>query len=99
MSKQLTNEQKEIIRSIVSDFGSDQIQTLGGYAGTGKSTVIKILLDVLNRKNRSFAVAAFTGKAANVLRKKGMPSSTIHGIIYQPFKNTFNRMNPYIVII
>lgn len=55
-------------------------QTLGGYAGTGKTTLIKYLTQFFP----NFAVAAYTGKAANVLRKKGIPATTIHGKIYEP---------------
>jgi hypothetical protein len=37
---------------------------LGGYAGTGKTTVLLALADALP----DFAVCAFTGRAASVLR-------------------------------
>jgi exodeoxyribonuclease-5 len=57
------------------------VQTLGGYAGTGKTTVIRTLTDHLP----SFAVCAYTGKAANVLRRKGVAgASTIHILIFSP---------------
>lgn len=56
-------------------------QTLGGYAGTGKTTLLKYLTQFFP----SFGVCAYTGKAANVLRKKGMRASTIHSLIYKPF--------------
>lgn len=58
--------------------------TLGGYAGTGKTTVIAKLLADLGEENVS--VCAFTGKAASVLRNKGVPASTMHSLIYQPEK-------------
>jgi exodeoxyribonuclease-5 len=56
------------------------VQTLGGYAGTGKSTVIRALWDELP----SYAVAAYTGKAASVLRRKGLKASTLHSLLYRP---------------
>jgi exodeoxyribonuclease-5 len=57
-----------------------QVQTLGGYAGTGKSTVVK----ELHRLLPSFAVCAYTGKAAHLLREKGIAdASTIHSLIYR----------------
>lgn len=60
-------------------------QTLGGYAGTGKTTVIK----ELSRRLPGFAVVAYTGKAAHVLRSKGVESaSTIHSCIYYPEEKT-----------
>ncbi len=42
--------------------------TMGGYAGTGKTTLMSLLQDKLN--NSTIAYCAYTGKAASVLRKK-----------------------------
>ena len=64
----LNKEQKHVISEVVQC--KKTIQTLGGYAGTGKSTVIYHLHQVLD----NFAVCAYTGKAANVLRKKNIPA-------------------------
>jgi exodeoxyribonuclease-5 len=79
----LTAEQKDVVRQIVKNRDDIQIQTLGGYAGTGKTTVIKVLAQALPE----YAICAYTGKAANVLRKKEMNASTIHSLIYQPVTN------------
>lgn len=59
---------------------SEKLQlSLGGYAGTGKTTLLKKLLDGRHR----VAVMAFTGKAVSVLRKKGLYNAqTIHSSIY-----------------
>lgn len=81
---QLSDEQKSVIRSILQSIESQQVTTLGGYAGTGKSTIIATLIKALRNKNLSFATSAYTGKAANVLRKKGMEAQTIHSLIYRP---------------
>lgn len=54
---------------------------LGGYAGTGKTTIAKKLASL---QNRPTYFATFTGKAARVLRSKGCPASTIHSLIYLP---------------
>lgn len=57
-----------------------QIFRLFGYAGTGKTTLAKHLAE---QQNEEVVFAAYTGKAASVLRRKGCPnSSTIHGLIY-----------------
>lgn len=74
----LSDEQKGIINEILKF--KKGIQTLGGYAGTGKTTLIENLVHYLP----GFAVCAFTGKAANVLRRRGISASTIHSLIYRP---------------
>jgi len=55
---------------------------LFGYAGTGKTTLAKHLAQGFDGK---VVFAAFTGKAALVMRSKGCSgASTIHSLIYQP---------------
>lgn len=55
---------------------------LAGYAGTGKTTLAKHL--AANVTGQVF-FASFTGKAAHVLMKSGIPdASTIHKLIYLP---------------
>lgn len=83
----LTVEQKDVIKQIMGGLGKHQVQTLGGYAGTGKSTVIRVLLQAMEQKSYSFCACAYTGKATNVLRKKGMHANTIHSTIYEPYKD------------
>ena len=56
---------------------------LGGYAGTGKTTIIKVLLQEL-RREYMVIVCAFTGKAVHVLNKKGVWGQTIHSLLYTP---------------
>jgi exodeoxyribonuclease-5 len=81
---EITNEQKDVIRGVLKDLKNKQYVTLGGYAGTGKSTIINILKNKLS----NFAIGAYTGKAANVLRLKGMNDArTIHNLIYYPVKD------------
>lgn len=55
---------------------------LFGYAGTGKTTIAKSLTHTVNGR---VAFAAFTGKAASVMKRKGCHgASTIHQLIYTP---------------
>lgn len=57
--------------------------TLGGYAGTGKTTVIRAIVERYGTKG--LAVCAPTGKAAHVLRSKGVEGAcTLHSLIYTP---------------
>jgi exodeoxyribonuclease-5 len=85
---QWTTEQKHAMLSLLKGVKAGElVQTLGGYAGTGKTTTIRQVKDALRKKNLNFAVAAYTGKAANVLRGKGIGACTIHKLIYAPLKD------------
>lgn len=60
---------------------NQQVFYLGGYAGTGKSTIARHLADRLGGRT---VYAAYTGKAAVVMRKSGCDgASTIHSTIYK----------------
>ncbi|WP_350333777.1 ATP-dependent DNA helicase [Coralliovum pocilloporae] len=60
---------------------SGGIFRLFGYAGTGKTTIARHLAEGVNG---NVLFAAYTGKAADVLRQKGCPdASTIHSLIYR----------------
>ena len=75
----LTDEQNKAIDYVQKNIKTQQIISIGGFAGTGKSTCLKFLSD----KFKNYAVCAFTGKACNVLRKKGITKAeTIHSTIY-----------------
>ena len=58
-----------------------QVFRLFGYAGTGKSTIAKEFDRMVGGLT---LYAAFTGKAALVLQRKGCPATTIHKLIYVP---------------
>ncbi len=62
-----------------------QIFVLAGYAGTGKTTLIKrVVLDALKLvPDESAAFVTPTGKAATVLIRAGIPATTLHRLIYQ----------------
>lgn len=63
-----------------------QIFTVAGYAGTGKSTLVNMMIDRLLGFNKDkVAYATPTGKAATVLIRKGAKqATTIHRLIYSP---------------
>mgnify|MGYP000954884611 CR=1 FL=1 len=78
---ELTDRQKLVLYKIKKGVeGGVLQQTLGGYAGTGKTTLVRYITKFFP----NFAVCAYTGKAANVLRKKEIQASTIHSLIYKP---------------
>lgn len=75
--------------------GNEQIFKIAGYAGTGKTYLSGVIADAL--AGEKIAFCAFTGKAALVMRQRGMPATTIHALIYNmemrlvPHKNGFKR--------
>jgi exodeoxyribonuclease-5 len=77
-------QQQEAIAKVVDWFQNpdQQVFRLFGYAGTGKTTLARHIVDQLGIRA---LFAAFTGKAAYVLRSKGCDgASTIHSLIYSP---------------
>jgi exodeoxyribonuclease-5 len=77
----LSPEQRQVLAALLDgvDEGKPE-QTLGGFAGTGKTTLIAELADQVD----NVCVVAPTGRAASVLRRKGIPACTIHSLIYKP---------------
>lgn len=63
---------------------SKQVFTLHGFAGTGKTSLAQ---HVAAQHDGITQFAAYTGKAADVLRQKGCPATTIHRLIYLPNKD------------
>jgi ATP-dependent exoDNAse (exonuclease V) alpha subunit len=62
--------------------GDRQVFRLFGYAGTGKTTLAR---HIANNASGDVAFAAYTGKAAHVMRAKGCHGAgTIHSLIYRP---------------
>ena len=81
MSISLSQEQSSILDAVL--LSSEKVQTLGGYAGTGKTTLIKAISERVD-----IEVATPTWKAALVLRGKGFPDAiTIHSLMLKPTKD------------
>jgi exodeoxyribonuclease V len=98
----LSSDQKHVLTSLLSWYKkgrpSNQFITLGGYAGTGKTTLIAFLRKRIKDENKKIEVAfaCFTGKASlilkNTLKKEDAlypkdSVSTIHSLIYSPIEN------------
>lgn len=61
---------------------TDNMYTLMGYAGTGKTSITKILLEYLRKRNISNDITATTHKAKGVLSQAiDKPTSTIHKVL------------------
>ncbi len=68
--------------------GDSQTLTVGGYAGTGKTTIISHVAPEWPAP----AIVALCGKAAHVLRSKGVDAQTAHSLIYVPFEDDLGRV-------
>ena len=86
MSFKPTRDQREALDRILAWFSEGgKTLTLGGYAGTGKTT----LLGQVRRRlpHIRMVYASYTGKAVQVLRTKlppGTEISTLHRLLYTP---------------
>lgn len=95
---QFTKDQIDAQEAIIQFVKSGKMLfTMGGYAGTGKTTVIANAISKVKElkqfENLSIAFCCFTGKASTVLREKLQTANalsdkdycgTIHGLIYRP---------------
>ncbi|MDD2822863.1 MAG: ATP-dependent RecD-like DNA helicase [Candidatus Daviesbacteria bacterium] len=98
----LSPDQQKALKDLLfwyqNDRHSMQYVSLGGYAGTGKTTLIAVLRKELKKINKDLKIgfASYTGKAALVLKTKLKNQdtlsnedsiSTIHSLIYSPIVN------------
>lgn len=67
---ELTTQQNKVFEQIKAFLDSDaSVFILRGYAGTGKTTMVKVIADYI-KQNRQLVMMAPTGRAARVLNKK-----------------------------
>lgn len=85
------------------------IMTVGGYAGTGKTTVLAKMRNDIRKvfPNLSVAFVTYTGKASSVLRSKLEANNvltdtdfigTIHGLIYEPKTVWDKKLKCYVIV-
>ena len=86
-----TVSQKKVVENLseyLSSPGYSSIFILNGYAGTGKTTLIAALVQVLRAMNIPCVLLAPTGRAAKVLAQySGTEAHTIHKRIYRQRTN------------
>lgn len=93
MTIELSSDQEIVYSGMVDWFHQPtKLLTVGGYAGTGKSTLLGKLIREERGRLRT-ACVAYTGKAANILQQKlgslgeGVEIRTIHRLAYRPYEN------------
>ena len=97
MNIELSENQKSVLKSVLEWYKKSEKPyiTLGGYAGTGKTTLMGYLSNILrdNEKKLKIAFCSYTGKASRVLQRKLKDTDsiykydytgTIHRLIYRP---------------
>ena len=87
MSIVLTDKQEKGLKIAIQRFKDHEKYTvISGYAGTGKSTLVKFIVQSLPGIDPDIDVvyATFTGKAAQVLISKGNKNAvTLHRLLYE----------------
>lgn len=82
------NQQKGLNIAIERYKNKEKFTVISGYAGSGKSTLVKFIIAALAQFNidpeTDVCYCAFTGKATQVLQKKGNRNvSTLHKLLYE----------------
>jgi len=93
----LSEDQQSVLKDLVEwiSRSEEPFITVGGYAGTGKTTLIGVLRQVIKQSSPEarVAFACYTGKAGQVLGNKladqravykGDKMGTIHSLMYEP---------------
>ena len=74
----LSGQQRDAVELALTN----KISILTGGPGTGKTTTLRVLIQVLQTEGRSFALASPTGRAAKRLSEAtGCPARTIHRML------------------
>ena len=89
----LTTSQENVLKQILNfvNDSDDRVFILKGYAGTGKTTLMRFLIKALDEKGKHYRLLASTGRAAKVLAnlsEANGQTSTIHSMVY-----SFNGLN------
>jgi len=88
---ELTSKQQQGLDIAIQRYRDKEKYTvISGYAGTGKSTLVRFIISALGQlgidPDTDVCFAAFTGKATQVLASKGNKNTlTLHKLLYDSF--------------
>lgn len=93
----LNKKQEDGLKIAIERYRNHEKYTvISGYAGSGKSTLVRFIIESLPVNENDIVYATYTGKAAQVLAKKGNKNvTTLHKLLYESFPRpdgTFFRM-------
>ncbi len=75
---QLSDKQKEAIKAV----NDNNVTIITGGPGTGKTTIIKSIIEIYQKKNNKIMLAAPTGRAAKRMTEMtGYEASTLHRLL------------------
>lgn len=90
----LTISQQRVLNQILEfiQHPTDRVFILKGYAGTGKTTLMRYIINELKEQEKNYRLLASTGRAAKILSNlsgdDNKQASTIHSLVYK-----FNGLN------
>lgn len=82
----LTADQQRVFKSLLSFIEDEnkRLFILCGFAGTGKTTMMKALISELNKRGLPYSLHASTGRAAKILSNaSGETATTVHSLLYR----------------
>lgn len=81
----LTNRQEQGLKIAIDRYKNhEKCTVISGFAGSGKSTLVRFIIDALDVPEDHVCYCAYTGKATQVLQKKGNKNvSTLHKLLYE----------------
>jgi len=96
-----TNQMKGLEIAVTRHRDGEKYTVIAGFAGTGKSTLVRYIINALCVEEDRVCYCAFTGKAAEVLKKKGNKNvCTLHRLLYdhipKPAGGFFRKPKPKI---
>ena len=94
LALELTDEQRAAVQAAVGN----RLTIISGGPGTGKTTIIRAIIEVLKQNRQHALIAAPTGRAAKRIEESShYPAATIHRLLrFNPENGAFqhNRANP-----
>lgn len=83
----LSFEQQEAAQ----EMAENNTYMLQGYAGTGKTTSVRVITDAMSRQGMTVLAGAYTGRAAkNLSESIGLPATTLHAMLGAQDDDIFN---------